>query len=248
MIKLSRATRPDYLSDDKVSELTDAFILEPNKSVWNHPEIKKSLLESTNGKCAFCESNVSEESKYMEVEHFRYKKKYKHLVVEWDNLLPSCKRCNVAKKDHDVEQEPLLNPYDDNPRQHLGFRLYMLRGLTSIGSSTIECLDLNNVDRLVHPRFEIGMQVQSSINIANERMERWSSEPSTKARNRLISIMETILNECQSKAIYAATTATIVLTDEKFKGLVSTMQQNDIWPEHMDYLLQEAKQLTLAVV
>lgn len=248
MIKLDRAPKPAYLTDAKVSELTAIFSSNPDKSVWNHPQIKSSLLESARNKCAFCECLVSEESKYMEVEHFRYKKKYKKLVVEWDNLLPSCKRCNVAKGDHDVEQEPLINPYDDDPRIHLGFRLYELRGLTTIGKDTIDCLDLNNADRLVYPRFQIGIQVAISIKTAEERLEQWTASPSTRTRNRLISIVETILNECQPKAIYAATTATIVLTDDNFAAIISAMKYNDTWPDHIEDLLKKANELILKVI
>jgi len=248
MIKLERVPKPDYLTDVKVLELSAIFTTNPDKSVWNHSTIKSQLLRSANNKCAFCECLVSEESKYMEVEHFRYKKKYKNLVVEWDNLLPSCKRCNVAKSDHDVELDPLINPYDDDPRDHLGFRLYEFRGLTTMGIDTIDCLDLNNADRLVYPRFQIGLQVSDSIKTAQERLEKWMISPSTQTRNRLISLVETILNECQPTAIYSATTATIVLTEKGFNNIVSVMKQNDIWPDHMESLLENAKQLTLTVV
>lgn len=248
MIKLDRDPKPNYLSDVKVKELTDLFDKKPDKSVWNHPEIKAALLSSGNNKCAFCECHVSEESKYMEVEHFRYKKKYKHLVVEWDNLLPACKRCNVAKSDHDVEHSPILNPYDDDPREHLGFRLFELRGLTVQGSETVDCLDLNNADRLVYPRFQIGLQLGASIKIAEERLNIWMASPTTRTRNRLISIVETILKECQPDAIYSATTATIALTEKNFIDIISVMKNNHIWPDHIEYLLKKAKQLTLIVI
>ena len=41
---------------------------------------------------------------------------YPDEVVDWDNLLPSCKRCNTTKGTHDVVTEPIINPFDIDPK------------------------------------------------------------------------------------------------------------------------------------
>lgn len=246
MIKLERADKPEYLTDLKVQELTDIFKA-TGAAVWNHDDIKTPLITSSHNKCAYCECCISEESKYMEVEHFECKSKYENLVVFWPNLLPTCKRCNIAKGSHDVADEPLLNPYETDPRQHLKFRLYMLKGTSEIGKSTIAALDLNNSERLVYRRFEIGQQVELSIGIASERLENYIENQTTLRKNKLIGIIETILQECQPNAIYSATTATIVLTDEIFLNIISAMREINLWPEHLESLLQASFNLSLPI-
>ncbi|WP_349971609.1 HNH endonuclease [Pseudomonas caspiana] len=244
MIKLERAQKPIFLSNKKTSELTQIF-KETGNSVWNHEDIKKPLLQSSNEKCAYCECCVSEESKYMEVEHFKYKNKHHDLVVDWLNLLPSCKRCNIAKSDHDVEDEPIINPYDINPREHLKLKLYKLKGVTELGKATIEAVDLNNSERLVLKRFDIGQQLQASIETATERLELWIKTKTTRRKNKLLGIIETILLECQCSAIYSATTATIALNDEDFLDVIEQMKTYNIWSQQLETLLKSASTLTL---
>ena len=69
MIKLKREQKPEYLSDEKVHELTNEF-KSSKKTVWNNDFIKVPLLNSSYGKCAYCECPLTTESNYMEVEHF----------------------------------------------------------------------------------------------------------------------------------------------------------------------------------
>ena len=109
MIKLERSFPPIFLTSIEVKRLTEEYKTTKN-SVWNIVELKKALLETSYGKCAYCECDLTVESKYMEVEHFRDKDSYPDDVVEWLNLLPSCKRCNGAKGTHDTVIEPIVNP------------------------------------------------------------------------------------------------------------------------------------------
>jgi uncharacterized protein (TIGR02646 family) len=119
MIKLKRPPAPAELSQEEVNRLTDEFKRNPDKPVWKKDFITKVLLEMSHGKCCYCECKIDEESKYMEVEHFHPKNQYKDEVVLWDNLLPSCKKCNIRKKEHDTIKEPIVNPAEDEPKEHL---------------------------------------------------------------------------------------------------------------------------------
>lgn len=246
MIKLERAIKPEFLSTQKALELTKKF-KETGDAVWNHEDIKKSLLQSSHEKCAYCECCISEESKYMEVDHFSYKGKYEDLVVEWLNLLPSCKRCNIAKSDHDVKSEPLINPYDTNPREHLKLKLYKLKGVTELGKATIDAADLNNSERLVVKRFDIGQQLQTSIETATERLELYIDKKTTRRKNKLIGMIETILLECQPVAIYSATTATIAMNDDDLLKVIDNMKNHNIWNQYLEDLFKSASKLTLNI-
>jgi len=165
MIKLKREQKPEYLSDEKVHELTNEF-KSSKKTVWNNDFIKVPLLNSSYGKCAYCECPLTTESNYMEVEHFEDKNNNPEKVVSWKNLLPSCKKCNGSKGTHDVVSEPIINPFEDEPREHLSMRLYRLQGKTSKGITSIEVTDLNNSSRLVFIRFEIGEKISEMVDIS----------------------------------------------------------------------------------
>ncbi|MGY3928044.1 HNH endonuclease [Aeromonas simiae] len=244
MIKLDRAPKPDFLTDEKVDELVNEF-KENSTSVWNNENIKEALLNSSYGKCSYCECDLTEESKYMEVEHFEDKKHNPDKVVLWENLLPACKKCNGAKSTHDVIAHPILNPYIQDPKDHLSIRFFRMRGLTKIGKESIDVVDLNNQERLVLKRFEIGSQIANSIEIAWERHATYRTNGRTQSKNRLISLVEGILLECQPKAIYAATTATVVLTDTSFSELIKVMKDEETWNEYLEELYKNAQSLVL---
>jgi hypothetical protein len=77
-------------------------------SAYNCSSLKKVLNKSFNGKCAYCESYISNIGA-MEVEHYRPKKAikinntliypgYYWLAAEFMNLLPACPACNQLRK------------------------------------------------------------------------------------------------------------------------------------------------------
>ena len=103
--------------------------------------------------------------------------------MNWNNLLPSCKHCNVSKGKHNVVDEPIINPCDIDPREHLYFQNYRLKGKTDLGNLSIEVLDLNNTKHLVLPRCEVGNKLSERIeelnrsySIDNEREKKKISE------------------------------------------------------------------------
>jgi uncharacterized protein (TIGR02646 family) len=83
---------------------------------YKHPEIKEKLKTIFNGKCAYCDSNITHITAG-DIEHFRPKSAYWWLACDWDNLLFACEKCNRTGKN---DAFPLLNnvlskcKYDDN--------------------------------------------------------------------------------------------------------------------------------------
>jgi hypothetical protein len=244
VIKLVRENRPEYLSDEKVLQLTNIF-KESKTAVWNNKYIKIPLLFSSHGKCAYCECPLTTESNYMEVEHFEDKMHNPDKVVLWENLLPSCKKCNGSKGTHDVVNDPIINPYIESPKDHLLLRLYRFRGKTKKGKSTIEVTNLNHSSRLVLSRFEIGEKVDELISTSWGRWYLYMEKRDTRSRNKLISIVEGLLEECQPTADYSASTATNLLTDSKFVELISVMKSECIWSTELESLRQIASTLVL---
>jgi len=244
MIKLTRKPKPSFLTAEKVIELTEEF-KEKGTNVWNNDLIKIPLLESSFKKCAYCECNISEESKYMEVEHFEDKSNNPDRVIEWENLLPSCKRCNGSKSAHDVLSTPIVNPYIDNPNEHFYLRPYRLKSKTKKGQNSIEVNDLNNSLKVVRIRFDIGNKLEETIEDAEERCQLYFENKITRRKNRFVNIIKSILYECQPHSIYSATTATILHTNEIFKELVEKLKNEDLWDSEHDELYNNSIELTL---
>lgn len=141
-------------------------------------ELKLHLFDLFEGKCAYCEACVQDVA-FGEVEHYRPKGQveecpdhpgYYWMAYDLTNLLPSCQLCNgyQAKRNHfpvrekawarrreEMEREKplLLNPYLQNPREHLRFRplrenpdrlpLSQVEGRTEEGKTSVEVLKLN---------------------------------------------------------------------------------------------------------
>ena len=136
--------------------------------IWT--ELKDHLAKLLHNKCAYCESKIRHVMPG-DMEHYRPKSKvtdcpahpgYYWLAYEPLNLLLSCELCNRAggkmnrfptqddqwrmgPADAQVESPLLLNPYVDDPHQHLAFAppldnkpLGTIQGLTSRGEKTIE--------------------------------------------------------------------------------------------------------------
>lgn len=85
---------------------------------YKHPENKVALIAASHDKCMYCESKVSH-TYYGDIEHIKPKSKYPALEFVWENLGYVCARCNGYKSDKYDEQNPILNPYDEDPETHL---------------------------------------------------------------------------------------------------------------------------------
>lgn len=246
MIKLNRAARPSYLTEQITKDLTIAFKT-TGQAVWNDERLKVPLRLSSHGKCAYCECSIIEESKYMEVEHFKDKHSYPDDVIQWDNLLPSCKRCNGTKGIHDVIDTPIINPYIDHPRDHIYYKDYRIQGKTEKGIDTIEAIGLNNYARIAIKRFEIGYAIIESIALCQDKIKEYETTKKTRALNKVSRFMERILNECQPSATYAATTATTALNSEIFFEVVESMKLIKAWSAECEELFSIAKSITLPI-
>lgn len=246
MIKLERHFTPAFLTPTFVKLKTDEFKA-TESSVWDIAELKQMLLELSHGKCAYCECDLKEESKYMEVEHFEDKKHNPDKVLEWDNLLPSCKRCNGAKSTHDVKKKPIINPFIDKPSDNLVFRLFQIRGKTPLGIETVDTINLNHPERAVLQRFEIGEGLEKLIDDAIERLTLYQADNTTRRRNRLLNIVEGILKECQPNSIYSATCATILHSNENYQLLKNDLINLSLWSIELNELDSESKKHILEI-
>lgn len=246
MIKLDRTPRPVELTTELQVTLTDEF-KSTGKSVWNVDFIKKGLLAFSNNKCSYCEANINEESKYLEVEHFHHKDTYKDEVLEWENLLPSCKKCNGTKNDHDTKLEPIIDPSKIDPKNHLKYWRYRIKGSDDFGKLTVSVLKLNDQDRLVKKRFEIGNAIQEKLEQFNELTDDYISgvQTSTRRKNRIVNGIKDLMKEGLPNSIYSATSATVILTDTEFEILKNKLTLLGLWDEELSQLEIELNKTAL---
>ena len=240
MIKINRCSPPDYLTSNKVLELTDKFKSE-HKNVWAHKCIKNTLMSMSYNKCAYCEVKLGERGCYLEVEHFKDKHTYPDDVVNWDNLLPSFNNRNTSKSTHDVVNEPIINPCDIDPRQHLYFQNYRLKGKTDLGDLSIETLDLNNRKHLVFPRCEVGDKLSERI----EELNRSYSISNDREKRKLVRTIKAILEECQADSLFSALSASVVLMSDEYSKLKNKMVSDSLWNDELGELERKSKDLVL---
>jgi len=195
----------------------------------------------SHNKCAYCEVNLGKCGCYLEVEHFKDKNTYPDDVVNWNNLLPSCKHCNVSKGKHNVVDEPIINPCDIDPREHLYFQNYRLKGKTDLGNLSIEVLDLNNTKHLVLPRCEVGNKLSERI----EELNRSYSIDNEREKRKLVRTIKAILEECQADSLFSALSASVVLMSDEYSNLKNKMVSDSLWNDELGELERKSKDLVL---
>lgn len=208
MIKLDRGKKPEILntsqhlwqaaldlSISKYGKYTDIPALEKISLIshYRNDLIKQKLFESSNQKCAFCECKPGEGGN-IEVEHFKPKSLYPQLTFEWSNFLPSCRKCNGSKSNHDTGTIPIVNPYDTDPDLFFYYEDIRIKPIddNSIAKNTITVCSLNSV-RLMRPRGEILSSLHSFAEAIENAMEEYKTcSSSTQQKNRLRRIAESI--------------------------------------------------------
>ncbi|ATA91360.1 HNH endonuclease [Capnocytophaga canimorsus] len=245
MIKLDRVSPPIQLSPDFIEQETYKY-KNKGESVWNTIWLKKALLQSSHNKCAYCECNIVEESKYLEVEHFYCKKDFPDKVLEWNNLLPSCKRCNGKKGSHSVQNAPIVNPYDDTPQQHMYLENYRLKNKDDKGRTTIDVLDLNDTERLVNSRYKVGNRLQELLENIKDKLDEYKNNTSVRNKNKLIRMIEEVLKSCQVDREYSAVCSTILHKDKDYKNIKNEMENLGLWSVDMEKLHRNSFILILA--
>lgn len=147
MIKLEKGVEPEILQqrkEDWTKDLLAAVTAGDTERVksltrrYNHPEVKNALKEETRGKCAYCEAYVIDVA-HGDIEHVTPKSINRDLTFDWANLTFACQLCNQNKSN----KEDLLDPYVDEPDEHLFFAGSFAKGRTASGTRTVMELHLN---------------------------------------------------------------------------------------------------------
>ncbi|MBF0290151.1 MAG: HNH endonuclease [SAR324 cluster bacterium] len=146
-----------------------------NSGNYKHKDNKDALIEANSGKCMYCESQVTH-TYYGDVEHIKPKSKYPDLEFKWSNLGYVCAKCNGAKSDNFEEDTPYVNPYDDEPSDHIvssGTMMIPKQG-SERGEITILDIGLNRpglIERRADRRSKIISTLNSCYKTTNKRLK-----------------------------------------------------------------------------
>jgi uncharacterized protein (TIGR02646 family) len=125
---------------------THAFM----KENYTSKNIKDVLIEQFNNKCAYCGTSLGDTNRSV-IDHFYPKSKYPDRVYDIDNLILSCRVCDLSKSDRfptAPDGSPLLiNPRFDNIEDYIKIdNTGLAIPLNEKGKVTIDALHLNRVE------------------------------------------------------------------------------------------------------
>lgn len=111
---------------------------------YKAPVNKAALVKASNGKCMYCESEVTTVY-FGDVEHIRPIDKFPKLKFVWDNHGFACAICNNGKRTNWFENLPFVNPYEEDPGGFISAEGPWLAGKDNKGrgDQTIIIIDLN---------------------------------------------------------------------------------------------------------
>jgi len=173
MIKLNRpqCPNPTALTDEK----------------YDDPINKEALRKSSFGKCMYCEGKM-EDVGYAHIEHIKPKGKFPQFKFTWENLGFSCQICNTNKGEKYDSATLFINPYDENPEEHivfLGFYVYPKQG-SERGEHTINELQLNRaglIDRRKEKIEKIDTMIKAGFRTSNVSLRTQAIELLKKEAN-----------------------------------------------------------------
>ncbi|ORA17078.1 hypothetical protein BST16_05270 [Mycobacterium asiaticum DSM 44297] len=135
---------------------------------------------------------------YPHVEHIWPKSDFPHLVVAWSNLTLICEICNNTKLDFYSLASPLLNPYEDDPDDHLIYlgHLIMPAPGSDRGLLTVKYLGLS--------RQPLADQRYNRIKAVLSLVDSWKRASGTAVKDALFAmIVEDASNGPYQKTVLA---------------------------------------------
>jgi hypothetical protein len=132
---------------------------------YKHPKNKEALKNASHDKCMYCESKISHID-FAHVEHIKPKAqdKFPHLEFDWNNHGYACPKCNNAKSKKYFSGCEFVDPYTEDPADHLcvfGAFLFNKQG-SERGEITIKEIELNRAE-LVEKRNNRITDIQKAL-------------------------------------------------------------------------------------
>lgn len=166
MLKVNKIKEPKFLVDFKRKVSIKSW-----KQMNEFPKEKRNLrdrllIEEQNYYCPYCEIKLEIDSE-MSIEHIKPKDLFPNLLLEYNNLIVSCKTsntCDQYKKNN--WNEKFIDPVKEDPENYLEYNLFSgeIQPKNSTGLEyerakyTIDILNLNST-KLVQSRKRIVLEL-----------------------------------------------------------------------------------------
>jgi len=241
MIKLELPIKPIELTTEFEKEAILKYKANKDDDFWKQDFIKEAVKKIAFGKCCYSESYLSEESNFMEIDHFYPKSIFPEKIVEWGNLLPSNKKCNGTKLNYNPINEPIINPLFDNPKEHLYIENYRFRYKSEIGKSTIEKVALNDYENFQTKRNRIGTEILDKLEDLATDLELFKNDYITNLRkkNHFVKKVKKLLFHGKKDQEYSALVSTIILLSEEYKVIENFLIENNFGDSEFEELKKE---------
>lgn len=123
MLKVNKLEEPTFLIDFKKKVHIKNW-----KQMDDFPKEKRSLrdrllIEEQNYYCPYCEIKLSIDSG-MSIEHIKPKNTFSALLLEYNNLIVSCKNKNTCDQKKQAKwSQNFINPVEEDPENYLEYNL-----------------------------------------------------------------------------------------------------------------------------
>ena len=172
-----------------------------------------------------------------ELLHFYSKVDFPEKVVQWGNLLPANKKCNITKGAHNVLEEPIITPFIDHPGDHLYVAGYRFFAKTELGRRTIDVVGLNDRMHFVTPRARIGAAFSDRLHTLFTLIQ--GQDKDDEKLIIMIGKLKRLMNQATRQNEYSATMSTVILSDANFLSLEATIIKFGFWDEELQNLKDE---------
>ncbi len=238
MIRLTRRTAPTILDAAFVTAGVSTYIA-TGKAVWNHDEIKTALLQMSHGKCAYCELELGYGATYVEVEHFYAKDHHPTMVLDWDNLLPVCRRCNANKSSWDVAVagQMIVDPVSMAPPSHIRLdEAYRPIGLSNEGENSIIELGLDDIPRLGVLRYKVGETFKKTLIDLYNDYNLMPLSATVRQRRAKIRAIKKLLQKSGEDQPFSAVLATVMMRSTVYANLKAALMAANEWDLELDQI------------
>ncbi|MFX1392915.1 MAG: HNH endonuclease [Promethearchaeota archaeon] len=191
---------------------------------YKHKEIQDVLFNSSFNKCSYCETRPS--GGFLEIEHYEPKDIYPERSLEWDNLLPSCSKCNRWKSTHDTRNEPIINPCIIDPEPYFKYEWHSIKVSNNapdktLAERTIKICNLNRLE-LIKARMDIIFVLEDYEKKLKDAIDKFEkSESIRKEQLRMLNLIESlqiIKDRAESKEKYAGLCRYFLNTSEVYQN------------------------------
>lgn len=212
MHKVIRTDKPSSLANnqerwtkdllDKISEQGSYSKVENKYKVkYNTDSVNKALYDMYGDFCCYCEGRITVTG-YKRIEHRKPRSKFPELCYEWDNLHTCCEVCNSNKGELWDEDNPIIDPAIDDPKEYLQFKksfVFMknnnLRGKTTIDFTLLNREKLEEARRRILNRaFKLILHINETGDIEKKKQLRKYFEGLIEEDNEFVTFKKYILD------------------------------------------------------